>query len=151
MEMGRYTKTTIDLTHRFAFLPLIFFLAGVSSFAQTDSLNLAITVEQPAITAPSPARVTLHLHNSGKETLWLYRKASAAKPAPAQAGAESPESVFHKTAHVEGATVAVQLQSEQSQVVSPGHGEVLDYVGLPQPKFIRLAAGNDYEEKTVIR
>lgn len=47
--------------------------------------------------------------------------------------------------------MAVRLESEQSQVTSPGHGEILDYVGLPQPKFIRLAAGEDYEEKTVVR
>src|SRR6266567_4790127 len=105
MEMGRYQKTAIDLTHRFDFLPLIFILAGVSSLAQTDSLKLVITVEQPAITAPLPARVTLHLHNSGKETLWLYRKASAAKSTAGQAGEVTPESVFHKTAPVEGATV----------------------------------------------
>ena len=45
-------------------------------------LNLLISVEQQNIAAPSPARVTLHLHNAGSETVWLYRHARGRLPAP---------------------------------------------------------------------
>ena len=138
---------------KFVLLAAITIIAPTARGAtETSDLKLVITVEQPTITSPLPARVTLHLHNSGRETLWLYRKASAVKPAAGQAGQETPETVFGRIPKpVEGATVAVRLESEESQVTLPGHGDILDYVGLPQPKLIRLAAGEDYEEKAVIR
>jgi len=49
--------------------------SGLFPAGPADTLKLLISVEQQSITAPIPARVTLHLHNAGEKTLWLYRRA----------------------------------------------------------------------------
>lgn len=114
-------------------------------------MKLVITIEQPAITAPFPARVTLHLHNSGNTTLWLYRPASPQKPIAGQTAVDASQTALATSSHpVEGSTLSIQLKPTDNRVTSPGNGEVLDNVGLPHPKMIRLAAGDDYEEKSVI-
>lgn len=110
-------------------------------------LKLVISVEQQIITAPFPARVTLHLHNSGKETLWLYRHVSAANSAPSPS--ESATVSAAQPHSIEGPTLAVRLESEDQRAVSSG--AVLESVGLPHPKLIRLAPDDDYEEKAVVR
>ena len=123
-------------------LVLALIAARTDSSAQTTSeagnLRLVITVDQQTINAPRPARVTLHLHNSGKVPLWLYRRAL---PSTSSAPGHSSE----------GPTLAIRIASADNSATSPGTGEVLDSVGLPHPKLIRLTAEDDYEEKTVIR
>jgi len=118
-------------------------------FAQSQSLKLLISVEQQVITEPFPARVTLHLHNSGKETLWLYRRVSAADSVSDQSASETAPASVVPSHPYEGPTLAVRLESEDNHAAASG--AVLDSVGLPHPKLIRLAADDDYEEKTVIR
>jgi hypothetical protein len=39
----------------------------------------------------------------------------------------------------------------QATIMNPAQGEVFESVGLPKPKLVRLAPGDDYEEKTTIR
>jgi len=62
--------------------------------ASEEPLKLLISVEQTQITAPFPARATLHFHNASKQALWLYRRVrSQAK---------------------EGSTVEVRLEGRKS-------------------------------------
>ena len=138
--------------YRIAFLPLIFFLASVSGFAQADLLKLVITAEQQVLTAPFAARVTLHLHNSGSKTLWLYRPLTAQKPGTGEKDSETPQDSSGRTSHpIEGSTVAVRLDGGDSGATTSGSGEILNTVGMPRPKLVRLDAGDDVEVKTAIR
>jgi hypothetical protein len=111
-------------------------------------LKLLISVEQQNIPAPFPARVTLHLHNAGNETVWLYRHAQGKLPAPRLLEEDTgPQSTG-------GATVAVKLEpasAGQATNGNPAQATVFESVGLPKPKLVRLAPGEDYEEKTSIR
>lgn len=99
--------------------------------------------------APFPARVTLHLHNAGSETLWLYRHARAKLPAPMRTLEEDtgPQSTG-------GSILTVQFEpanTGQVTISTPAQAEVFQSVGLPKPALVRLAAGEDYEEKASIR
>ena len=124
---------------------------GAKASPPASDLKLGITIEQPEITAPFPARVTLHLHNSGSTTLWLYRPASPQKPVADQAPPDESQTALATSNHsVEGSTINVQLNPEDNRVTSPGNSAALDSAGLPRPKLIRLDAGDDFEEKSVI-
>ena len=105
----------------------------------TAPLKLLISIEQQSITAPFPARVTLHLHNAGQGPLWLYRRART-----------SPEA----GQVVNGSTLAVHLEPvgvpASTQVRAAAVGTVLESVGLPHPKLVKLAPGDDYEEKATL-
>jgi len=99
--------------------------------------------------APFPARVTLHLHNAGSETVWLYRHARAKLPEPMRLmeGDTGPLSTG-------GSILFVQVEPVspgQVTISDPAHAEVFQSVGLPKPTLLRLAAGEDYEEKASIR
>ncbi len=125
-------------------IPHLFSLLSLSptkAAIQPETPKILISVEQQSITAPFPARVTLHLHNAGREALWLYRRASP----PPSTGAEA----------VEGPTLAIHVTPAESErlgpIRTPGGGTVFESVGLPHPKLVRVEAGEDYEEKTVIR
>src|SRR5713226_4962223 len=63
----------IELALFSALLLLMAFPVPALGNAEAQPLKLLISIEQQTITAPFPARVTLHLHNSGQGTLWLYR------------------------------------------------------------------------------
>ncbi len=121
----------------------IFWIIPAEAVVQPDScaetsaepLKLLISVEQQSIPAPFPARLTLHFHNSGQNTLWFYRRVRN----PGQ----------------EGSALEVRLEPEgaaQAEAnLTPAKGTVLESVGLPHPKLVRLDAGEDNEEKTVIQ
>jgi len=136
-------------------LTLIFALAlslqasGASDPADAGALKLLISIEQPMITAPFPARVTLNLHNAGNQTLWLFRKVRA-PVAPAPRIME--ENQAPQTSG--GSTLVVKLDpagpQEPSSLTTSAHSTVLGYVGLPKPKLVRLGPGDDYEEKAVL-
>lgn len=130
-------------------LIVIALLAQVKGFAQQDALKLIISIEEQKISSPFPARITLHLHNAGQQTVWLYRHVAPWRGTPAQAEfAEAPEALNTQTTG--GSTLAVELESEESKPAALGQGEALTSVGFPHPKLIRLAPGGDYEEKTSI-
>jgi hypothetical protein len=100
-----------------------------------DDLRLLISVEQPAIAMPFPARATLHFHNAGQETLWLYR--------PVRSRAK------------EGSSLDVRLEplevKDPSTITTPAVGGVFENAGLPRPKLIRIAPGEDLTEKTTLK
>jgi hypothetical protein len=83
--------------------------------------------------------VTLHLHNAGQESLWLYRRART-RPEAGEV--------------VNGSTLSVQLEPvgviASRPVRAAAEGTVLASVGLPRPKLVKLAPGDDYEEKAVV-
>ncbi len=134
-------------------------LAGVSwllpvepAKGQTNppEMKLLISIEQQAVTEPYPARITLQLHNASERTLWLYRRARAKE--------QPVERVYDENRPAEtsgGSTLEVKLQPVDARAaeaaISPAEGVALDYVGLPKPKLVKLAAGDDYEEKVTLR
>lgn len=99
-----------------------------------EALKLLISVEQPAIVAPYPARVTLHLHNSGPETVWLYRH------------------VRHQT--TDGSMLEAHLApvgaGGSGEIELPAQGKAFERVGLPRPRLVRLDPGEDYTEKATL-
>jgi hypothetical protein len=117
--------------------------------ASSPELKLLISIEQQTLTEPLPARITLHLHNASPHTLWLYRRARAKRP--------PVERVYDENRPAEtsgGSTLEVKLQPADAAVAqaatSPAEGMALEYVGLPKPKLVKLAAGDDYEEKAIL-
>jgi hypothetical protein len=122
--------------------PVLAFLLALSliCFASTgrgqeDPLKILISVEQPSIVMPFPARATLHFHNSGKQPLWLYR--------PTRSSAK------------EGASLEIRLESleakDPASITTPAEGGVFERAGFPHPKLVRLAPGEDLTEKTTIK
>jgi hypothetical protein len=118
--------------------------------AATDtSLKLLISVEQQNIAAPFPARVTLHLHNAGNETVWLYRHARGKLPTP-----RLLEEDAGPRPTTGGSMLTVKLEpvsTGQAAISNPAQGAVFESVGFPKPKLVRLAPGEDYEERSTIR
>jgi len=128
------------------FLPLA--VSGRSAAAD-EPLKLLVSVEEQTIAAPFPARVTLHLHNAGSETLWLYRHARAKLPPPMRLSEEDTG-----TPTTGGSTLTVHIEPASTGQAAIDHlaeAEVFDSVGLPKPVLFELAPGGDYEEKTSIR
>jgi hypothetical protein len=102
---------------------------------EADALKLLISAEQTTITAPYPARLTLHLHNSGQAPVCLYRRARGETR--------------------EGSSLEARLEpirpTGSPEVSAPAPGRVLESVGLPRPKLVRLAPSDDYTEKTTLK
>jgi hypothetical protein len=102
---------------------------------EADGLKLLISVERTTLTAPNPARLTLHLYNAGQLPLWLYRRARGETR--------------------EGSSLEARLEPIRppgsAEVSAPAAGRVLDSVGLPRPGLVRLAPGDDYTEKTTLK
>ena len=105
-----------------------------SQTAAADGLKLLISVEQPVIAAPYPARVTLHFHNGGEVPLWLYHRA--------------------RSKATEGSDLEIVLASlgapAEREITAPARGSVFESAGLPRPRLVRLDAGEDTTEKTTI-
>lgn len=117
-----------------------------------NALKLIITVEQQVLTTPFTARVTLHLHNSGGKSLWLYRPVTASRPDTAEEVSETKQGSSGRANHpIEGSTLAVRLEGMDQIAAKLGQGEMLDTVDMPHPKFIRLGPGDDADLKTAIR
>ena len=136
---------------RFVFALLLAIRTNLT--ADANALKLLISVETQTITAPFPARVTLHLHNAGRQPLWLYRKARDPVAIQREARHVALDSDEHPSAYAAGgSTATVRLEPADSRNVrTPAEGTVLESVGMPHPKLIRLAPGDDYDEKAVIR
>jgi len=131
-------------------LCLLWSVEAAMGQANSPELKLLVSIEQQSLTEPYPARVTLHLHNASQRTLWLLHRARAKQP--------PVEKVYDEQRTREtsgGATLEVKLQPADGKAaqsaVSPAEGMALEYVGLPKPRLVRLGAGDDYEEKTVLR
>ncbi len=143
--MGRFRKFRTYLAVALSLAPL----AVSSPAAAVDApLKLVVAVEEQSIPAPFPARISLHLHNIGSETLWLYRHARAKLPPPMRMSDEDtgPQSTG-------GSILAVQFEPVSTggaTISTPAEAEVFDSIGLPKPALVGLAPGDDYEEKHTI-
>jgi hypothetical protein len=131
-------------------LLLLVALTRPSRAAAADTpLKLLISVEQQNIAAPFPARVTLHLHNAGNEAVWLYRHARGKLPTP-----RLLEEDAGPRPTTGGSMLTVKLEpvsAGQAAISDPAQGAVFESVGFPKPKLVRLAPGEDYEERATIR
>ncbi len=114
-------------------------------------LKLLISVEQASITSPFPARVTLNLHNAGKEQLWLY---TPVRDVAVVSGAVNPftsEDLGEGTT-TGGSSLEVRLiPASRANPEEPATGRVLEVAGFPHPKLVVVAPGDDYEEKAVVQ
>jgi len=132
--MGRSQSTGCGLIWAILLVSTCFLPAQLRAQSDADTLKLLISVESPAIVAPYPARLTLHFHNAGRETLWLYRRALA-----------------HAA---NGATLEARLEPVGATLApddaTPARGRVFENVGLPRAKLIKLAPDDDTTEKTVL-
>jgi hypothetical protein len=148
--MGRPRTTRLVLI---GIIPLFLFLslsARITAGENPGALKLVVSLEQPVIAEPSPARVALHLLNGGQVPVWIYRRAQPPRsgfPLPTEEGVATPSTG--------GATVTVQLEpagSAASQKIrTPGHGRILRFVGMPKPRLMSIAPGDDYEEKDTLQ
>jgi hypothetical protein len=122
------------MRHAFLLFLAVVLLEGAARPATApagDVLKLLISVEQTAITAPYPARLTLHLYNAGPQPLWVYRRVrgQATEGSSAEArfepiGAPGP-----------------------AEITAPAQSKFFESVGLPRPRLVRVAPGEDYTEK----
>jgi len=114
------------------------------------ALKVLLTMEQPFVAEPVAARIRLHIHNTTKQTLWLYRRAKGQRPPEQLVQEENKPAVT-----AGGSTVDVRLQPVDSKAaaaaVSPAGATVLEYVNMPKPRLIKLAPGGDYEEVSIVR
>ncbi len=133
---------------------LLFLLPVCAIPGRGEDLKLLISVQQQNITAPNPVRATLHFHNSGQQTMWLYSPVRSELPAiqsyalPASIGGQNSEPTYI------GSTLKVQLEPIASagsgKAQEEGRGFALSPDGLPFPRLIRLAPGDDYSERVTI-
>lgn len=132
--MGRSQSFGFGLIWAILLLSTCFLPTPLRAQGDADTLKLLISVEQSAIAAPYPARITLHFHNAGRETLWLYRRALARA--------------------ANGATLEARLEPVGGMPApddsTPARGRVFENVGLPRPKLVKLAPDDDMIEKTVL-
>jgi hypothetical protein len=120
---------------------------------RSQDLKLLISVEQQNIVAPNPVRATLHFHNSGQQTLWLYRPVVSELPGD-RLGLLSPVPPDARPGQAYGGSrIEVQLTPQTSAggaKETAGSGFALSPDALPNPRLVRLAPGEDYQEKTSI-
>jgi hypothetical protein len=130
-------------------LLLLPWILAVQGGAADSPFKLLISVEQQNLAAPFPARITLHLHNGGSETVWLYRHAQRKLPPPRLV--EEDTGPQQSTG---GSIIAVKLEAVsggEAVISNPADAMVFESVGMPKPSLVRLGPGEDYEEKTTIR
>jgi len=101
--------------------------------AADQSLRLLISVEQLTIAGQDPARATLHLHNAGKQPIWLYRRV--------------------RDKAEQGSTLEVRLEPLDAKPgqLSLAAGRALESAGLPRPKLVKLEPGGDTTEKVTLK
>jgi len=124
------------MTMGFAFGTLAFLLSTSPTEGRAaNDLRLLMSVEQPSIVAPFPARATLHFHNASPRTLWLYRRV--------RNGAK------------EGASLQVRLQplevTDPKAIRLAAEGAVFENAGLPRPRLVRLPPEGDTTEKVTLK
>ncbi len=117
--------------------------------ASAPALKVLITTAQPFVAEPDAARILLHIHNTTQQTLWLYRRAKGKHPAEEHIQEEN-----QPVATSGGSTVNVRLQPADDKAaaaaISPAEATVLEYVNMPKPRLVKLAAGTDYEETSIV-
>ena len=134
--------------HRFVLVVLMACSAlpalGQASHPAPQPLTLAVSVNTQAVTAPLPIRVTLHLHNSGAQTIWLYR--------PVRDASEAGEDFDRKRGGSTLVTRLLPLNLPAGAVVNlAAIGKVMKPANLPHPKLVKVDPGGDFEETLAIR
>jgi len=149
MDARRLGTFRPELVRALTLLFPLLFPCGAAGTSEPSALKLLVSLEQPTITAPLPARVTLNLHNAGKQTLWLFRRVRAPFDAAQRILEENqaPETYG-------GSTLVVKLEPAgtvgSESEATPARGAVLESVGMPKPKLVRLGPADDYEEKVTL-
>ncbi|MEJ2010010.1 MAG: carboxypeptidase-like regulatory domain-containing protein [Acidobacteriota bacterium] len=130
---------------------LLFFALQCAIPARAESLKLLISVEQQNIVVPNPVRATLHFHNSGQQTIWLYKPIRRAQATDESNSFQLGIGERGAGETSGGSTMAVRLVSMNPLASSKkgvaGRGFVIVPDGLPHPRLVRLAPGNDYDER----
>ncbi len=130
---------------------LLSMLPGIAVRAQQSpsGLKLQISSEQPFVVEPQAARIVMQIHNSSSQAVWLYRRARAKRPPVDQPSDES-----RPTPTTGSSTVEVHLQPTDAQAAksaaSPAEATVLEYVLMPKPRLVKLEAGADYREVSIV-
>lgn len=134
----------------------ILLLAWCVAPGRAEDLKLLVSVQQQSIAAPNPVRATLHFHNSGSQTLWLYRPVVSEIPGDRLGSiAVRPEGLRPGETYG-GSRLDVHIVPQNApaqagdQNVTPGSGFALAPDAMPRPRLVRLAPGGDYEEKVSI-
>lgn len=120
---------------------------------QTASIKFLISTQQQTITAPFPVRLTLFLHNSGHETLWLYRYAGDPDAMKRIEGEQAPSDQDTGEHAIGGSRLTVNLipsEAAGTGAATPARAVALERVEMPHPQLVRLDPGGDYEEKVEI-
>jgi Carboxypeptidase regulatory-like domain len=118
---------------------------------RAEDLKLLISVQQQSIVAPNPVRATLHFHNSGSQTIWLYQPVVSDIPGD-RLGLISPSPEGRRPGESYGGSrLEVQLAPQNSSASdAAGSGFALAPDALPYPRLVRVGPGDDYEEKVNI-
>jgi len=160
MDTGSSLSFRFDLTSAFIALSLLTALGRAQTSPETQPLKLLVSLEQQSMTAPFPARLTLHLHNSGQVSVWLYRHVQdpeTLRQMVAMPMSEEEEQKANRTTG--GSTLVVRLEpatrplaqpAGAAQTVAAAGAKVLTNVGLPHPSLVKVRPGEDYEEKAII-
>lgn len=141
--------------NRFRGLVLLLFCTLICVVqGRAEGLKLLVSVERQNIVVPSPVRATLHFHNSGQQTIWLYRPVRSLRWSqmtnnPLGLSGQPAEQASN------GSTLEVHLVSMHpsagnKEIGVDGQGFVLDPDALPHPRLIRLEPGSDYDENVTI-
>lgn len=145
-DLERFVIDSIALS-----IALLSFLQAARA-SEPEALKLLISLEQPQVTAPFPLRVTIHLHNSGSQPLWLYRHARD----PAAVGLTAAQRLEMEEGQASyasgGSTFKARLEPlDAHDVAAPAQAHTLESVGMAHPTLVRLAPGGDYEERAVVQ
>jgi hypothetical protein len=132
-----------------AFQVATLLLATGSLFARGQNpgsgqdLQLTISAASPAVVEPLPMRLALNFHNSGTQTLWLYRPVRDAEAMSQSSLGPNPG----------GSTLTVHLQPENAPAgasSSPAVGTLLRTAGMPRPRLVSIPPGGRYQENLSI-
>ena len=121
---------------------------------RAENLKLLISVEQQNIVAPNPVRATLHFHNSGQQSLWLYRPVLSKMPGDRFGpllqglGGETPGQA-HGGSQLE-VRIVPQNAAESEDKEGAGSGFAMAPDAFPFPRLVRLGPDEDYNEKVSI-
>lgn len=123
---------------------------------RAEDLKLLVSVQQQSIVAPNPVRATLHFHNSGNQTFWLYRPVLSEIPGDRLGSiVPRPEELRPGEAYG-GSRLEVHLVPQNPPAqgsddkVAAGSGYAMAPDALPYPRLVRLGPGGDYNEKVSI-
>jgi hypothetical protein len=141
--------------NRFIALAAVLLLTPLCAVpGRAEDLKLLISVEQQNIVAPNPVRATLHFHNSGQQTLWLYRPVGSELPGDRLSLLAPVPSQVEPGQAYGGSQLEIQLVPQRTASgdakEATGSGFAMAPDALPYPRLVRLAPGDDLQERVSI-